>query len=160
MKIKHQPGVKLASGHAATQGPCQVRKTYEKLLWRVPLSSEGIHMCKLPHKMCGVWFTCQRPFTWHPACIALQTQQHFDLLLAVQPTEQYDYGGRHITIAVVKATSRDAAAAAVKQCSHILKDSQTKAVGWRMKKGPACFGHMDAGATTCKDDHRWGLTDE
>lgn len=93
-------------------------------------------------------------------CDALQSQD-FDLILGVQPTGHLAYGGRHITIAKVTASSREAAAAAVKQCNGHLIDPKTKALGWSMKGLPAnCLGHMDAGATSCKDSTPWDLQKE
>jgi hypothetical protein len=74
------------------------------------------------------------------------------MLLAVQPEGHLAYGGRHITIASATASSAAAVAAAAKKCDSHLKG------GWSMKGAPAnCLGHMDAGKTVCKDNHRWDL---
>lgn len=90
----------------------------------------------------------------------MQTQD-FDLILGVQPAGHLAYGGRHITIAAVAAPSREAAAAAVKQCNSHLMDPRTSTIGWTMKGAPAnCLGHMEAGASSCKDKTPWDLQKE
>jgi hypothetical protein len=95
-----------------------------------------------------------------PPRFALQTQD-FDLILGVQPEGHLAYGGRHITIALVTASSREAAAAAVKQCNNHLVDNRTRVLGWIMKGAPAnCLGHMDAQANSCKDNKTWNLRKE
>jgi hypothetical protein len=79
----------------------------------------------------------------------------------VQPEGHLAYGGRHITIASVTASSREAAANAVKQCNNHLEDNRTHALGWIMKGPPAnCLGHMDAKANFCKDSNTWDLRKE
>lgn len=77
------------------------------------------------------------------------------MILGVKPAGHLDYGGRHITIAKVTATSREAATAVLTSCNEKL------AGGWVMKGPPAnCLGHMVAGADVCKDHLPWPLQKE
>jgi len=89
--------------------------------------------------------------------VQAQALEDFDLLLAVKPDSSLAYGGRHITVATIKAQSRSTAAATLKPCNKVLTSSQ--GFGWRMPGPPtSCLGHMDPTANSCSDNRDWNLS--
>lgn len=104
---------------------------------------------------------CRLTITLLPVSLFVLQPTDFDLILGVQPAGYLDYGGRHITIAKITATSREAATAVLKNCNEKLADAKTGTVGWVMKGPPAnCLGHMEPGVDVCKDHLPWPLQKE